>query len=716
MQKPWYKTRYIRVSIESHIGEDVPGFYSNLNVNELVKKVVDSGAEVVMIHCCNGWGDLFYNTRVGHKCAALGKRDVVAEEIKEFHRRDIKVIGYFCTTGYDFHSYNEHPDWRQICADGTPAGEIFWRGVCHNSPYKNYLLEELTELVTNYDLDGLWLDNPWRVGGYGEKLVCYCKYCKEKFKKKFGVNPPTEPDWNSKLWRDFIQWRYDVIYDFLKECRETVKAIKPQIVFCFNMGDISLRSLTFKEAPVTAIYSDWIPGFSLVRNAELADYACHDLLFPKDGTLGRSMYLRFFRHLGREHPAEPWFSRSPSPGSWNIAQTKSLAHMRTEASLTLANGHAVLFGDQFTPEGTVYNLVWEKLSKVFSEIKSKEEWIIDSEPVNFAAVAFSQNSRDFYGKDNSSHYTQNFYGVCKCLLETHIPFGIIADEHFEKLLSEFNVIVLPNTACLSKTQADRLREYVEEGGGLVATYETSLYDEWGNKRDDFLLNDLFGVSYIGKTEHVDQTKQLIRFGLVNFIEPRGEHPVLKDIDREMPLQHIGQQIRVESKSATPLGYIVQPCLKGSVAPTPGVCTKDPTILINEFGKGRVVYFANRLDAVSIEYYLPRFRALLANAVKWAAKDEYPLQVEAPGFVETTILTQPEKKRFIAHLVNHNPTDDLFNIHNIKVRIKIPEDFKVDRVYLAPDYEKLPYESKENWIEVVVPELEIHRMVIMESKA
>ncbi|MCZ2148559.1 MAG: hypothetical protein LC126_12380 [Bryobacterales bacterium] len=45
-----------------------------------------------------------------------------------------------------------------------------------------------------------------------------------------------------------------------------------------------------------------------------------------------------------------------------------------------------------------------------------------------------------------------------------------------------------------------MRDYVERGGSLIATHETSCYDECGNRSDDFGLAELFGVHYAGRIE------------------------------------------------------------------------------------------------------------------------------------------------------------------------------------------------------------------------
>ena len=67
-------------------------------------------------------------------------------------------------------------------------------------------------------------------------------------------------------------------------------------------------------------------------------------------------------------------------------------------------------------------------------------------------------------------------------------------------IDQFKTLILPNIAALSDEQCGQLEQFVQRGGGLVATHETSLYNEWGERRKDFGLAKLFGAKFEGKVE------------------------------------------------------------------------------------------------------------------------------------------------------------------------------------------------------------------------
>jgi hypothetical protein len=92
-------------------------------------------------------------------------------------------------------------------------------------------------------------------------------------------------------------------------------------------------------------------------------------------------------------------------------------------------------------------------------------------------------------------------GVYHALVEARVPCGFVhASLLNESDLGRFAVLVLPNVACLSALECDQIRAFVRNGGSLVATLESSLYDEAGKRRKDFGLADLFGVRWNGQIQ------------------------------------------------------------------------------------------------------------------------------------------------------------------------------------------------------------------------
>ena len=115
-------------------------------------------------------------------------------------------------------------------------------------------------------------------------------------------------------------------------------------------------------------------------------------------------------------------------------------------------------------------------------------------------------------------------GIYQALVEARIPFEMVYEQLLdEEHLDRFKLLILPNIAALSDAQCEQLRQFVERGGSLVATFETSLYDETGKKRSDFALADLFGVSFTGKTESFVKNSYIK-------IEHDTKHPILRGFD------------------------------------------------------------------------------------------------------------------------------------------------------------------------------------------
>ena len=73
------------------------------------------------------------------------------------------------------------------------------------------------------------------------------------------------------------------------------------------------------------------------------------------------------------------------------------------------------------------------------------------------------------------------------------PLVTLQRTDFQQRLRGFAVLCLANEACLSETQLAAVRRFVADGGGLLATHETSLYDEKGNRRPDLGLADVLGL-------------------------------------------------------------------------------------------------------------------------------------------------------------------------------------------------------------------------------
>src|SRR4029079_15365751 len=139
-----------------------------------------------------------------------------------------------------------------------------------------------------------------------------------------------------------------------------------------------------------------------------------------------------------------------------------------------------------------------------------ERYLRNETPLARVAIGYSEQTRDFYGKDQAeSRVDDHLKGLYQALVEARIPFEMVNDRVLDAAgLDHYKLLALPNIAALSDAQCRSFAQYQDRGGSLLATFETSLYDEAGAARKDFGLRDVFGISFDGQVDRRMQNSYL----------------------------------------------------------------------------------------------------------------------------------------------------------------------------------------------------------------
>ena len=170
--------------------------------------------------------------------------------------------------------------------------------------------------------------------------------------------------------------------------------------------------------------------------------------------------------------------------------------------------------------------------------------------VRVGVVYSEQTDNNYGGKPWQKNYDDHAFGIYHTLIEDHIPFEMVHDRLLDAdHLKSFKLLILPNIAALSDTQCEQLQKFVETGGSLLATYETSLYDEEGKPRSDFGLANLFGVSYSNQVEGPLQNSYL---RLQSDAATGKFHPVLKGLEDAYRIINGTHRVKVIPKSTFPV--------------------------------------------------------------------------------------------------------------------------------------------------------------------
>jgi hypothetical protein len=246
--------------------------------------------------------------------------------------------------------------------------------------------------------------------------------------------------------------------------------------------------------------------------------------------------------------------------------------------------------------------------------------------------------------------------VEQALIESHIPFDLVFDEHLRDL-SQYRVLILPDSECLSDGQLDAIRRFVEGGGGLIASGLAGLYDPWRRPRT--------------------------RPGLAGLID--GQPEASEYEETVVHRQAAGKPSRRQAGAGRTVYF-------------PGIEYDGE---LPAFGS----YFAVR----NTFWKAPRNMAELAAAIEWTAGGSLPVKLEAPRSVVLHLTAQMGRRRMLLHLVNYNRRQPV--VENLAVSCRVPAGAVARRVRLvspdAPEVESLEFQAAAGAASFRVPSVRVY---------
>ena len=635
------------------------------------------------------------------------EEDFLKLQVDIAHKEGLLTRTYLNAHWYGTGFYKRHRDWAQVKADGRPVDNLYGHGysMCVNTGYRDRMIKLILE-VAKRGVDIIFLDGPAYYPG-----ACYCKACREKFYDLYGEDIPVKENWDNPLWRRFVKFRYKSLREFLVDVQKALE----------------------KEGLKTLVYSNtsgqtWPVWHFALNMEELWEgesiLAAESYQYYRS-TIGVPSWLygwttKYGYSVKRGKPFCLFLSRAHAP--WVYYRIPEVE--RSLASFQgIANGANIL---EYCPEVKPLIKVVKKWSRFFEYL----------EPIAEVAVVWSRNSADFsYDKpsqivgetsfeaqavqvetrkpvssikeESLKRFVEEARGFYEMLLRLHVPFHLIGDVNLVSSdIRKYKTIILPSTVSISRETARRLKDYVEEGGNIIASFKIGLVNEYGDPYEDSILSDLLKFKFTGKI-----------YGPLpwDYMKISKEHPVFKNIPvysrREKLLPSPNYSLMVEAKEE----YVIAEQLEhlySRYQPPENLKSVTPAIVASEHGLGKVLYFTGNFGGRFWEHGFIDYLKILENALNWMNNKKI-VSLKAPETVEISI--SKGENHYLIFLINHTyprrPFNNTLPAYNVEITLN---------TYFTPSKaidlilgKELKYNTQEGKIKIFLPVLNEYSIILLQ---
>lgn len=700
----WYQNSYRRNLVDMHIEDWDKEFLSKFDPKEYIENMKKAQVKTCMIYANNHVGTCFWPTKTGHIHNNMPQgRDWFGETVALAKKEGMDAVGYY-TLVFTNYEYATHPEWRIRDAEGKGTrdrvpglgGRLLngrYGTLCvNNQEYREYVAGHVKDLVTHYDLEGIFFDmNFW-------PMVCYCDSCMAKYRAETGKEIPRTVDWDDPEWVAYARARERWLIESALYFTNTVKSLDPEMTVEHNF---------------VGFMGNWMAGYTDMLS-EAADFNSGDFY----GNMAYQNFVGKMHNAMSKHMPFEFMAARCYPGLWDHTSIKPKDMLYLENCMALANGGAFLFIDAINPDGTMVPEVYEMMGEIFEETKAYEPFMGGRLKANVAVYLSTNSKPDADEKpvdaarmldhvdlgrrafQPSNHITASV-GATDILKEAHIPYAVLTKKNL-KNLDDYEVLVLSSITQLDQEEEETIRKWVMEGGKLYLSTAVALP----------FAEKLLDAEYTGGTKED-----------VTYLYPTGPGKFLMEGTTNLtaPVTCLQRQKLLELRA------------DGEVLAKPGLPYTDPAdstrfssihsnppaksidgaaMVLRKIGKGKVFYTAVQIEAAGMEYVSQR--KMFRNIVEHLIDGKVAFRSNAAPYVDFTLVDQKEHSRLLLSFVNLQHNLPIIPINDVEVDVYL-EGREVERVCKLPNLEEVDFVQKDGYVMLGLSTLHVYDAMLIYYK-
>ena len=637
------------VHLDFHTSPYIEGVGKDFDKEQFAQTLKDANVELMTVFAKCHHGYTYYPSQVGTMHPGL-HFNLLKEQIDAIHAAGAKAPIYI-TVGWSVKDADEHPDWHQIdfftkrpmymgpepvkdADPEEPKSECTWTTLCLLGGYGEHLADITREVCENFDVsDGIFYD----ICFIGE--ACACEACRNGM-VKMGLDPDDYEDAKEYYTRGHIALMKrltGIVHEYAKDATVFYNgganmyrtAYHPYQTH-FELEDLPTAWGGYDQMPIRAKF------------------------FEKYGKLFLGMTGKFHHAWGE------------------FGGFKNKEALLYECADMLSVGASMSVGDHLHPYGALDESTYAVIGHAFDYVKQIERYCENTRAYTDLGI--------WLGHDGNANM-----GASKLLQIMHLEYDVVGSGDD---LAKYKCILLPDKVNLSEDDQCALRGFAENGGTLIASYES--------------IFDGLGIEKIGPS---GSDKDFIRCDVDAFTTPflsyssaykvKTDGQVLAQVHEPLFNRTVGHYCGHKN---TP--YKTEPA-------------EYPALV----KRGNVLYFAHPVFEAynaSGNYVLERY---IIKAIE-SVYDKPIVTKEFPSCGRVRLRENKEEGFFALHMLYAPPVNrgnvcllpDFPKLHEVSVTLKINE--KITSVVSASDGTEIPFKQVDGRVTLQIPPFNLHKLIVL----